>query len=213
MAEENAQAVANEIEAAGGKAAAIKTNVGNEDDVKAMVDFTVKTFGGLDMAFNNAGISQQPTLLHETSKELWDRVMNVNLTSIFLCLKYEIAYMLEHGGGSIVNTASIAAELGTVGGDAYTTSKHAVAGLTKNAAIDYAKLGIRINAVAPGVIRTPIMAGLDPEQVKAYGDSMLMGRLGEPEEIAETAAFLLSDAASYINGAIVNVDGGSSKIM
>ncbi len=104
-------------------------------------------------------------------------------------------------------------ELGTEGGNAYTTSKHAVNGLTKNAAIDYAKRGIRINAVVPGVIETPIMAALDPAQVKAYGDSMVMGRLGQPEEIAEATAFLLSDAASYINGAIRNVDGGSTKTM
>lgn len=213
LAEENGRAVVDEIVGANGKAAFIRTDVTDEQQVQAMVQFAVDTFGGLDLAHNNAGISQQPTLLHETSVDLWDKVISVNLRSVFLCLKAEITYMLDNGGGAIVNTSSMAAELGSEGGDAYTTSKHAVNGLTKNAAIDYAKRGIRINAVAPGVIETPIMAALDPAQVKAYGDSMLMGRLGQPEEIAEAVAFLLSDGASYINGATISVDGGSTKVM
>ena len=196
-------AVARDIEAAGGTALAIATDVADPRSVERLVTQTVETYGRLDAAFNNAGAGHQPMPLADVKVEDFDRTIAANLRGIFLCLKFEIAAMLASGGGAIVNTASTAGLGGAPGMGPYVAAKHGVIGLTKTAATDYADRGIRVNALAPGPIFTR------PEMEAAQvGRWVPMQRMGRPEEVAAAAVWLCSDEASYITGAVLNIDGG-----
>ncbi|CAN5322430.1 SDR family oxidoreductase [soil metagenome] len=202
-----------QIAGEGGTAAFIHTDVSEEESVKELVAKTVETFGGLNGAFNNAGVGPQ-SVLHETTAEEWNRTLGINLTGIFFCLKHEIGYLLEHGGGSIVNTASLAGYKAVPGMPAYVSSKHGVVGLTRAASIDYASKGIRINVILPGTIRTPMLEAVlqDPVLALALESGQPIGRTGEPGDIAEQAAWLLSDAAKFSTGSLFFVDGGSNGV-
>lgn len=195
----------------------VRSDVSSEPEVKALIEKTIATYGRLDFAFNNAGFGTVPKPLHEQSIEDFDSTMATNLRGVFLCMKYEIQQMLTQGAGVIINNSSIWGLIGAPGMGPYTASKHAVIGLTRSAALDYAKQGIRINAVNPGYIRGTEL--VTPKSLQEMGmtleqfDSMLsssvpMGRRGQPEEIAATVLFLCSDAASYITGQSFAIDGG-----
>ncbi len=199
------------IKAAGGEAIFVKCDVSKESDVMAMVEQTVGQFGSLDYAFNNAGIEGKTAMTHECTEEIWERTIGINLKGVWLCMKYEIQQMLKQGKGSIVNTASIAGLVGFQGLPSYVASKHGVIGLTKTAALEYAKLGIRVNAVCPGVIKTPMidrLTGKQKEAEKLFENMEPVGRMGEPEEVAEAAMWLCSDASSFVTGDALAVDGG-----
>jgi NAD(P)-dependent dehydrogenase (short-subunit alcohol dehydrogenase family) len=201
----------NTITSAGGDAIFIKCDVSNEESVKMMVDKTIAQYGKLDYAFNNAGIEGHSAPTHECSSENWDKTIAVNLKGIWLCMKYEIPHMLKQGKGAIVNNASIAGLVAFPNIPAYVASKHGVIGLTKNAAIEYAKSGIRVNVVCPGVIKTPMIdrfTGKDKAVEKQFESSEPIGRLGEPGEVAEAVTWLCSDAASFVTGLSMPVDGG-----
>ena len=213
-AEADAAATVALINAAGGQAIAIGGDVTREADVAAMVARTVAAFGRIDCAFNNAGIAPRAVgpagqRIHELSQEAFDRMLAVNLTGVFLCLKYEVAQMLSQGrGGAIVNTASIAGLIGLATSSHYVAAKHGVVGLTKGAALEYALDGIRINCVNPGYITTP----MTEEVVKTRFDEVMakvpMNRMGVPDEIAEAVVWMCSDKASFMTGASQVVDGG-----
>lgn len=207
--EESGRLVAQKIKDSGGEAEFIKTDVTDEKQVDDMVDFAVDTFGGLDLAHNNAGIAQQPLPFHEVDLNVWEKQVAINQRSVMLCLRSELRYMSGNGGGAIVNASSLSGLLASPGTGPYSMVKHAVNGLTRVAAVDYGKQNIRVNAVAPGVVPTGFYTGTPPEQVREWAAHMTMGRSAEPEEIAQAVAFLLSDAASYINGVVLPVDGGS----
>lgn len=196
----------------GGKAAFIRTDVTKSEDLDAAVAFAVETFGGLHLAMNNAG-GGSPDLapLDEISVERYEKTIALSQTSMFYSLKAELAWMKFNGGGAIVNMASDSGLGPTAGRSDYSTAKHAVIGLTRNAAVEYASMGIRVNAVAPGPIATAALASLDEESLKLYTSNVAMGRFGKPEEVAALAAFLLSDDASYITGVTVPVNGGNAN--
>ena len=201
----------NLIKAVGGEAIFIKCDVSKDSDVKAMVEKTVNTFGRLDYAFNNAGIEGMSAITHECTDEIWEKTIGVNLKGVWLCMKYEIQQMLIQEKGAIVNTASIAGLVGFQGLPAYVASKHGVIGLTKTAALEYAKLGIRVNAVCPGVIKTSMidrLTGKNKEAEKQFENMEPIGRMGQPEEVAEAVIWLCSDAASFVTGDSMAVDGG-----
>ncbi len=200
-----------EIRAVGGEAIYIKCDVSSDSEVKAMIAQTVDTFGRLDYAFNNAGIEGASAITHEVSEENWDKVLGINLKGVWLCMKYQLPHMLRQGKGAIVNCSSIAGLIGFPNIAAYTASKHGILGLTKTAALEYAKSGIRINAVCPGVIKTPMIDRFleknhMSEEAMAAGEPV--GRMGRPEEIAAAAVWLCSEAASFITGHAMPVDGG-----
>lgn len=189
----------------------IKCDVSKDSDVKAMVEKTVSTYGRLDCAFNNAGIEGISAPTHECTEENWDKTININLKGVWLCLKHQIPHMLKQGKGAIVNNASIAGLVGFPGISAYVASKHGIIGLTKNAALENAKLGIRVNVVCPGVIKTPMIdrfTGKNKEVEKQFAGMEPIGRLGQPEEVAEAVTWLCSDAASFVTGHTMVVDGG-----
>lgn len=201
----------DQIRAAGGTAIFVKCDVSSSSDVKNLVDHTIRTYGRLDYAFNNAGIEGISAPAHECTEENWDHTLNVNLKGIWMCMKYELPQMLTHGKGAIVNCASVAGLVGFAGLPAYVASKHAVVGLTKTAALENAKTGIRINAVCPGVIKTPMvdrMTGKQKEVEKVYENMEPVGRMGKPEEVAEAVVWLCSDNASFVTGQPLAVDGG-----
>jgi len=196
----------------GGRALFFEADVSKQDQVEALVRRTVEAYGRLDCAFNNAGIAGAIGVSsHEYPDDVWDRVVAINLKGVWLCMKHEIPQMLKQGGGAIVNTASIWGLVGAAGASAYVASKHGVVGLTRAAALEYAPHGIRINAVNPGTIRTPI---LDPfiAAIPDFESQMTarhpIGRIGMPEEVAEAVTWLCSDAASFVIGQNLPVDGG-----
>ena len=196
---------------AGGKGTFIKCDVSKDAEVKAIIVKTISTYGRLDFAFNNAGIEGLSAPTQECTEENWDRVLSVNLKGAWLCMKYEIQEMLKQGKGAIVNTSSVAGLVAFVGIPAYVASKHAILGLTKNAALENVKAGIRVNAVCPGVIQTPMIdrfTGKNKEVEKAFANQEPIGRLGSPEEVAAAVVWLCSDAASFVTGICMPVDGG-----
>lgn len=198
------------IEAKGGKAIFIAADVSQAPQVENFVQQTVKVFGKIDMFFNNAGISGPGLKLADHTIEQFDQIVNINLRGAFYGIKYVIPEMLKTGGGSIVNTASTAGVVGVQSVGPYAATKHGIIGLTRTAAIEYGKDNIRVNAIAPGTIETPMVAEFgrqNPETMKATVDSIPSGRLGRPEEIANLVAFLLGDEAPYINGAVYSIDG------
>ena len=201
------------IKEAGGEAILVHADVSKPEDTKAMVDQAVEAFGSLDCAFNNAGIGggRDRLLTADYLEEDWDRVISINLKGVWLCMKAEIPQMLKQGGGAIVNTASIAGLVGLTGTIAYVAAKHGVTGLTKAAAMEYAKSGIRVNAVCPGYIHTPLVQRTFDAN-EGYEERVAarhpIGRLGEPEEIAQAVVWLSSDAASFVTGHNMPVDGG-----
>jgi NAD(P)-dependent dehydrogenase (short-subunit alcohol dehydrogenase family) len=199
------------IQAHGGDALFVKCDVSNEEEVKNLVAQTVAYYGRLDYAFNNAGIEGTPAPALDCTNDNWDKTININLKGVWYCMKYQIPEMVKTGGGAIVNNASIAGLVGFGGIPAYVASKHGVVGLSKNVALDYAKQNIRVNAVCPGVIQTPMIdrfTGGDPAVIQGLVAGKPMDRVGQPEEIAETVIFLCSNGASYITGQAIAVDGG-----
>lgn len=199
------------IEDAGGEAIFVKTDVSKAGEVMALVDSAVSTYGRLDCAFNNAGIEGTMAPTADCTEENWDRVIAVNLKGVWLCMKYEIPEMLKRGNGAIVNTASFLGLVGLQGAPAYCTSKGGVIQLTRTAALEYATKGIRINAVCPGVIRTPMLervTGGKPEFEALFTAREPVGRMGAPGEVAEAVVWLCSDAASFVTGHPLVVDGG-----
>ena len=208
---EGGQETVQQIEAAGGEAIFVKADVSQAADVETLIAKTVETYGRLDCAFNNAGIEGGMKLTIDCTKEKFDRTIAVNLTGVWLCMKYEIQQMLSQGGGAIVNTASAAGLVGFPGLPDYVASKHGVVGLTKTAALEYAKSGIRVNAVCPGVIQTPMVergAQLSPGFDELALSMEPVGRFGQPAEVGEAVVWLCSDAASFVTGIPMQVDGG-----
>lgn len=198
------------IEEQGGKAIFIQADVSKAADVENYVKKTVAEFGKIDMFFNNAGISGPGLKLHEHTIEQFDQIIDINLRGVFYGLKYVITEMLKTGGGAIVNTSSTAGVVGVQSVGPYAATKHGVVGMTRTAAIEYGRDNIRVNAIAPGTIETPMVVQFgkeNPEVFKATIDSIPSGRLGRPEEIANLVAFLLGDEAPYINGAVYPIDG------
>jgi len=194
------------IKKAGGAALFVQSDVSRDAAVAALIERAATAFGRLDYAHNNAGILGARAMTADCSEEEWDRVVATNLKSIWLCMRYEIPRLLEQGGGAIVNTASAAGLVGIWGYPAYTASKHGVVGLTKTAAIEYVKAGIRVNAVCPGFIATPMVRGMTADDA-APQTVVPAGRLGKPEEVAEAVIWLCSDKASYVTGHMMAVDG------
>ena len=198
--------------AEGSEALFVRTDVTREDDVIALVAAAVDRFGRLDAALNNAGTTGPSAPTADYTLEQWNGVIALNLTGVFLCLKHEIPQMVSQGGGAIVNTSSGAGLIGFAGLPGYVASKHGVIGLTRAAALEYVKAGVRVNAVCPGSTRTPMLEGFmggDPAIEKAMAQSAPIGRLARPEEIAEAMVWLLSDAASFMVGHALAVDGGA----
>lgn len=199
------------IKASGGDAKFIKCDVSKSKDVESLLKLTVEAYGRLDFAVNNAGIEGMTAPTHECSEDNFDKTIGVNLKGVWLCMKNELSVMLKQNKGAIVNIASIAGLVGFPGLPAYVCSKHAVVGLTKTAALEYAKQGIRINAVCPGVIKTPMIdrtTGNDKTVEKQFEDMEPVGRMGQPEEVAEAILWLCSDSSSFVTGHAMAVDGG-----
>src|SRR6184192_204763 len=214
VSEKGNQETARLIEEESGRALAVKCNVTQTDDVKAALEKTVEAFGRLDVAFNNAGIEpKNPAPTADYEEEEWNRIIDIDLRGVFLCMKHEIPLMLKQGGGAIVNTSSGAGIIGIKGSPAYTAAKHGVIGLTRAAALDYAAQNIRVNAVCPGYIDTAMMGrftGGTPEgRAKVIAEEPV-GRMGKPEEIAAAVLWLCSDAACFMVGHAMVIDGGQT---
>jgi NAD(P)-dependent dehydrogenase (short-subunit alcohol dehydrogenase family) len=190
----------------------IEADVSKVEDVKRYVSQTVEHFGKIDLFFNNAGISGSGVRTLDCSEEEFDAIVNVNLKGAFYGLKYVVNEMLKTGGGSIVNTASLGGIVGMPTLGPYSATKHGIVGLTKTIAGEYGRDHIRINAIAPGTNETPMVKAFPPEAIKAMGEAVPMGRLGQPHEVGNVVAFLLSDEASYIHGAVISIDGGSAAL-
>src|SRR5438552_3505380 len=213
VSEEGNQETSRMIEELGGRALAVRCDVSRPEDVKAALDKALEAFGRLDFAFNNAGVEQPITAAAEITEEEWNRIIRINLSGVFLCMKYEIPLMLKQGGGAIVNTSSGAGIIGIKGSPAYTAAKHGVIGLARAAALDYAAQNIRVNAVCPGYIDTAMMGrftGGTPEgRAKVIAEEPV-GRMGKPEEIAAAVLWLCSDAAAFMVGHAMVIDGGQT---
>lgn len=203
-----AEKIASEIEQKGGVAIAVQQDVADPEAARRSVETAIERFGGLDVAVNNAGISGAIAQTADYSLLDWDKVIAVNLSGVFYGLKYQIPALLRSNGGSIVNIASILGSVGSANSSAYVAAKHGVVGLTKTAALEYASNGIRVNAIGPGYIDTPLLNALDREVYDDLVNLHPIGRLGKPEDVAELALFLLSDRASFVTGSYHLVDGG-----
>jgi NAD(P)-dependent dehydrogenase (short-subunit alcohol dehydrogenase family) len=213
MNEEGGRQTVHILTENGGDATFVQVDVSNATEVEAMISKTVGTYGRLDCAHNNAGILGTPFIpMTDYTEDEWDQIMKINLKGVWLCMKYEIPQMLQQGGGAIVNTASGAGLVGSASFPIYDASKHGVVGLTKSAALQYAKQGIRVNCVCPGVIRTPmVQQGIEanPQFEEGAITRNPSGRFGKPEEVAEAVVWLCSGAASFVTGHAMSVDGGS----
>ena len=194
----------------GAEVLTIACDVASPEQVEAAVKQVVERFGRLDVAFNNAGVENKATPLHEIDLDEWDRILGINLRGTFVCMKHEIAQMVRQGGGVVVNTSSGAGIRGVAGGASYAASKHAIIGMTKSAALDYAKQNIRVNAVLPGNIDTPMMGRFTGGDIEKAIDLEPVGRLGKPEEIAEAVLWMASDLGGFVTGSAIVVDGGWS---
>ncbi|MFL6805932.1 MAG: SDR family oxidoreductase [Xanthobacteraceae bacterium] len=213
VSEQGNQETARMIEELGGRALAVRCDVTRTEDVKAALHKGVEAFGHLDFAFNNAGSEQAITATADLREEEWDRIVRANLRSVFLCMKYEIPLMLKQGGGAIVNTSSGAGVKGIAGQAAYCAAKFGIVGLTKAAALDYAKSNIRVNVVCPGIVDTPMMdrfSGGTPDGRERVIAQEPVGRMGKPEEIAAAVVWLSSDAAAFVVGHAMVIDGGQT---
>src|SRR5690606_7755500 len=202
---------AKEINAEGSEGIFVKCDVSNAEDINKLFNTIMTSYGRLDFAFNNAGIEGINAPTHECTDENWNKTLAINLTGVWRCMKHEITQMLKQGKGAIVNCASIAGLVGYSGLPAYVVSKHGIVGLTKSAALEYAQKGIRVNAVCPGAIKTPMIdriTGNKKEVEKQFEALEPIGRLGQPEEVAEAVIWLCSDQASFVTGHALTVDGG-----
>lgn len=211
MNEDQGMSVVSQIEKEGGQAQFLKCDISKGSEVQLAVEKHNALFGSLDFAFNNAGIEGQSSLLAEMTEENWDRVIQVNLKGAWLCMKYQIPQMLKQGQGSIVNCSSIAGLVGFATSSAYVASKHGLIGLTKTAALEYAKSKIRINAVCPGIIQTPMIDRYthgDPKIQNQFASAEPVGRIGQAKEVAEAVLWLSSEKASFVTGHPLVVDGG-----
>jgi NAD(P)-dependent dehydrogenase (short-subunit alcohol dehydrogenase family) len=210
VAETAAQATAAHIQAVGGQARVVLADVADPAQHERLVRETVAGFGRLDIAFNNAGIGGESAPVADYSLEGWQQVININLSGVFYGMKYQLPAMLATGGGAIVNMASVLGQVGFPNAPAYVAAKHGVIGLTRSAALDYAGRGLRVNAVGPGFISTPLISGLeaDPEANQMLIGLHPLGRLGTADEVAEAVVWLSSDAAAFITGAYLPIDGG-----
>lgn len=209
--EARGQAVREEIHHKGGEAIFVRADVSDDSQVASAVLQAVSTFGGLDLAFNNAGIEGIQAVTHECTLENWNRTLAVNLSGVWFCMRHEIPAMLKRGGGVIVNNSSVAGLVGFGGIPAYTASKHGIIGLTRTAALEYAEQGIRVNAVCPGVIDTEMIDRFTGHQSEAQAALLAtepVGRLGRPEEIADAVVWLCSSRSSFVTGQAIAVDGG-----
>ena len=207
--EELGRRVTSQLIADGSEALFTLTDVGKPEAVEAMVDAAVRAFGRLDIAINNAGIGGESAPTGQYSVDGWRKVIEINLSSVFYCMRYEIPRMVENGGGAIVNMASILGSVGFANSSAYVAAKHGVVGLTKAAALEYAKQGVRVNSVGPGFINTPLLSGALDSSAQAHISSLhAVGRMGEAQEVANLVAFLCSDQASFLTGGYYLVDGG-----
>jgi NAD(P)-dependent dehydrogenase (short-subunit alcohol dehydrogenase family) len=213
ISERGNQETAQMLQALGAETLAVKCDVTRSEDVQSALEKTEQVFGRLDAAFNNAGAEQALAKAAELTEDEWDRIVRVNLRSVFLCMKYEIELMLRQGGGAIVNTSSGAGIMAVRGQAAYTAAKYGVVGLTKVAALDYAAEKVRINAICPGIIETPMMdrfSGGTPEGRARVIAQEPIGRMGQPEEIAAAALWLCSDEAAFVVGHAMVIDGGQT---
>ena len=212
--EVNGLNVVNQVTENDGKALFIKTDVSNESEVKSLIEKIIQTFGRLDVAFNNAGVEEpNPGPIHTLVEKDWDRVIDINLKGVWLCMKYEIIQFLKQGGGSIVNAASMCGLVSCFNVGSYVASKHGVVGLTRTAAMDYAMENIRINAVCPGCVHTGQVDRVtrgDPNEMDRLERAQPIGRMGTPNEIASAVLFLSSEEASFITGLAMAVDGGAT---
>ena len=208
--EDSLAETADAVKKAGAEVLVIACDVSQPEQVEAAVSRVVETFGQLDIAFNNAGVENKAAPVHEIELAEWDRILDVNLRGTFVCMKHELAQMVQQGSGVIVNTSSGAGVRGVAGGASYTASKHAIIGLTKAAALDYAKQNIRVNAVLPGNIETPMMDRFTDGDIQKAIDLEPVGRLGKPEEIADAVLWMSADLGAFVTGAAVSVDGGWS---
>lgn len=208
--EKEGNEVVAEIKAAGGEAIFVKTDVSKENEVKALIDQTLATFGRLDFAFNNAGVEQNLTPLPEQTEETYDPIMDINVKGVWLSLKHQIPAMLKTGGGAIVNNSSVAGLVGMGMVPIYVASKHAVVGLTKSVALEYAKQNVRVNAVAPAAVETRMYQDFanTPQMKQMLNAAHPVGRVGQPEEIASAVLWLCSDSASFVTGQTFPIDGG-----
>ena len=198
------------VKEAGGEVLAIACDVSSPDHVEDAIKQIVDRFGRLDIAFNNAGVENKAAPVHEIDLAEWDRIISINLRGTFLCMKHELEQMVKQGGGVVVNTSSGAGIRGVAGGAAYAASKHAIIGLTRSAALDYAKQNIRVNAVLPGNIETPMMDRFTGDDIQKAIDLEPVGRLGKPKEIAEAVLWMASDLGGFVTGAATVIDGGWS---
>jgi NAD(P)-dependent dehydrogenase (short-subunit alcohol dehydrogenase family) len=211
VSEQGNRETAGRIEDQGGRVLVVRCDVTSGQDIKAALDQTFDAFGRLDIAFNNAGVEQPVGPAAEVSEEEWDRILDINLRGVFLCMKHEIPLMLQQGGGAIVNTSSGAGVTAVKGQAAYTAAKHGVIGLTKAGALDYAQANLRINAVCPGIIDTAMMqrfTGDSAEGRQRVIGQEPVGRMGTPEEIAGAVLWMCSDAAAFVVGHALVIDGG-----